>query len=81
MGSAGLRLGYAIAPSDVVAIFDRLRESFNANASRCIAAEAALLDTDHVARSKARNLAERERLADILRAKVIACFRGKPISC
>jgi histidinol-phosphate aminotransferase len=66
---AGLRLGYAISASDVAAIFERLRESFNCNGLALIAAEAALLDTDHVARSKAWNLAEREWLADKLRAK------------
>jgi histidinol-phosphate aminotransferase len=66
---AGLRLGYAISASDVAAIFERLRESFNCNGLALIAAEAALMDTDHVARSKAWNLAEREWLAEKLRAK------------
>ena len=66
---AGLRLGYAVSAAQVAAIFERLRESFNCNGLALIAAEAALLDQDHVARSKAWNLAEREWLALQLRER------------
>jgi histidinol-phosphate aminotransferase len=64
---AGLRLGYAVSSADVAAIFERLRESFNCNGLALIAAEAALLDREHVAKSKAWNLAEREWLSVQLR--------------
>lgn len=66
---AGLRLGYAISSSEVAAIFERLRESFNCNGLALIAAEAALMDKEHVARSKAWNLAEREWLTQKLRER------------
>ena len=66
---AGLRLGYAVSAAEVAAIFERLRESFNCNGLALIAAEAALLDQDHVARSKAWNLAEREWLTLQLRSR------------
>lgn len=66
---AGLRLGYAISAPEVASIFERLRESFNCNGLALIAAEAALLDTQHVARSKSWNHSEREWLATRLRAK------------
>jgi len=66
---AGLRLGYAVSAPEVAAIFERLRESFNCNGLALIAAEAALLDQDHVAKSKAWNLAEREWLTIKLRER------------
>ena len=68
---AGLRLGYAVSAPEVASIFERLRESFNCNGLALIAAEAALLDQEHVARSKAWNLAEREWLAAQLRARAL----------
>ncbi|HEX4481839.1 MAG TPA: aminotransferase class I/II-fold pyridoxal phosphate-dependent enzyme, partial [Rudaea sp.] len=66
---AGLRLGYAISAADVASIFERLRESFNCNGLALIAAEAALMDTQHVAQSKSWNHSEREWLAARLREK------------
>jgi histidinol-phosphate aminotransferase len=66
---AGLRLGYAISAPEVASIFERLRESFNCNGLALIAAEAALMDREHVTQSKTWNLAEREWLAANLRAK------------
>jgi histidinol-phosphate aminotransferase len=66
---AGLRVGYAIASAEVVAVIERLRESFNVNALALAAAEASLGDTGHVARSKAFNLSEREWLVAQLRAR------------
>jgi len=66
---AGLRVGYTISSSEVAAVLERLRESFNVNGLALAAAEAALGDQAHVARAKAWNLAEREWLADRLRAR------------
>ena len=66
---AGLRLGYAVSAANVAAVFERLRESFNVNGLALIAAEAALLDREHVVRAKQWNAAEREWLAERLRAQ------------
>ncbi len=66
---AGLRVGYAVSTPDVAAVLERLRESFNVNGLALVAAEAALADQAHVARAKAWNLAERDWLAENLRAR------------
>jgi histidinol-phosphate aminotransferase len=60
---AGLRVGYAIASPQIVAVVERLRESFNVNILALAAAQAALGDREHVARAKAYNLGERVWLA------------------
>jgi histidinol-phosphate aminotransferase len=72
---AGLRVGYAVSAPEVGAVLERLRESFNVNGLALAAAEAALGDQAHVARAKASNLAERNWLADALRARG---FRSYP---
>ncbi|MGH8042899.1 MAG: histidinol-phosphate transaminase [Rudaea sp.] len=66
-GLAGQRVGYALARADVIAVLERLRESFNVNALGLAAAEAALRDTDHLRRVREFNRAEREWLAQRLR--------------
>jgi len=66
---AGLRVGYAISAPEVATVLERLRESFNVNGLALAAAEAALGDQAHVARAKTWNLAEREWLGDVLRAR------------
>lgn len=66
---AGLRVGYAIGSPEIIYIIERLRESFNVNSLALAAAEAALGDREHVARSKAFNLAERGWLTARLRAR------------
>lgn len=68
-GLAGLRLGYALGHPDTVALINRLRESFNANALAMLAAEAALSDPDHLAHCRIATAAERERMALRLRAQ------------
>jgi histidinol-phosphate aminotransferase len=45
---AGLRVGYLLADASVVAVLERLRESFNVNAVALAAAEASLADPDHL---------------------------------
>lgn len=71
-GLAGLRVGYAIGSRTAVAILNRLRESFNVNALALLAAEAALTDPLHVARSRRECAAERERVTQRLRARGLA---------
>ncbi|MBS0193209.1 MAG: histidinol-phosphate transaminase [Proteobacteria bacterium] len=68
-GLAGLRVGYAVSSPSVIAVIERLRESFNVNALALAAANAALSDADHVARSRAWNHAEREWLVARLRER------------
>jgi len=66
---AGLRVGYAIAHPGLVAVMERVRESFNVNAVALAAAEAALGDVAHLEASVARNDAARARLTEDLRAR------------
>jgi histidinol-phosphate aminotransferase len=66
---AGLRIGYAIANAGLVAVMERVRESFNVNLLGLAAAEAALADDGHLQASLARNREERQRLAEALSAR------------
>ncbi len=59
-GLAGLRIGYGIAPADLICELNRGREPFNVNAMAQAAALAALDDNEHVTRS--RNLANDGRI-------------------
>ena len=68
-GLAGLRVGYLIAHPSVVAIVERLRESFNVNNVALAAAEAALADTAHLEKARAFNGAERGWLCAALVAR------------
>jgi histidinol-phosphate aminotransferase len=60
---AGLRCGYAIAAPGLVAVMERVRESFNVNGMALAACEAALADTDHLDWCRARNAEQRVLLA------------------
>ena len=66
---AGLRIGYAVSSPECISIIERLRESFNVSSLALAAAEAALGDPAHVARSKAFNRAERAWLTAQLQAR------------
>jgi histidinol-phosphate aminotransferase len=50
-GLAGLRIGYGVAPKELISIMQRVRQPFNVNAAAQWAALAALDDVDHVRRS------------------------------
>lgn len=52
-GLAGLRIGYALAPPECIALLNRARQPFNANAMAQAAAIAALNDQAHVQRTRA----------------------------
>jgi histidinol-phosphate aminotransferase len=54
-GLAGLRIGYAVAPVEIVDALQRVRQPFNVNALALVAAEAALDDHEHVRRTLAVN--------------------------
>lgn len=66
---AGLRVGYAVAHPGLVAVMERVRESFNVNLVGLAAAEAALADEAHLQWTLARNREQRAALADALRAR------------
>lgn len=52
-GLAGLRVGYAVAPPEGVALLNRVRQPFNLNAMAQAAALAALADDGHLAHTRA----------------------------
>ncbi len=65
-GMAGLRVGFAVGPAQLVDYMNRVRAPFNVNAVGQSAAMAALDDHDHVERSRRINQAERARLIEAL---------------
>lgn len=71
-GLAGLRIGYAVAPSAVIEAIQRIRQPFNVNALALVAAEAALADTDHVARTLRVNREGMAFLTDAFRRLELA---------
>jgi histidinol-phosphate aminotransferase len=73
-GLAGLRVGYLVADPSVVAVLERLRESFNVNMLALAAAEAALADTKWLAKARAFNNREREWLRAELLARDYRCL-------
>ena len=68
-GLAGLRVGCLLADPGLVAVLERVRESFNVNLPGLAACEAALADQDHLAWVRRQNAIEREALADALSAR------------
>jgi histidinol-phosphate aminotransferase len=65
-GLAGLRVGYGIAPADVVAATSKVRRAFDVTATAQAAALASIGDDDEIARRRAQNAEGRTRLAAIL---------------
>ena len=51
-GLAGLRIGYGIAPAEVIEVLQRTRQPFNTNALAQAGALAGLLDEEHQAKTK-----------------------------
>ncbi len=66
---AGLRVGFAVADPGLIAVMERVRESFNVNAAALAAAQAALADGGHLQACVADNAAQRLALGDALRAR------------
>ncbi len=56
-GLAGLRLGYGIAHPELIAGLEKVRQPFNINSIAQAGALAALDDADHIAKTRANNLA------------------------
>ena len=51
-GLAGLRVGYGIAPAELIAVLQKTRQPFNVSAIGQVAALAALEDMEHQAKTK-----------------------------
>lgn len=73
-GLAGLRVGYLVADPAVVAVLERLRESFNVNSLALAGAAAALRDKAWLTRARAFNRAEREWLRGELLDRGYRCL-------
>ncbi|GAB3332797.1 histidinol-phosphate transaminase [Marilutibacter aestuarii] len=73
-GLAGLRVGYLLAAPGLVAVMERLRESFNVNGLALAACEAALGDTAHLRWACERNAEQRASLAAALQARGLEVF-------
>ncbi|MDR3418052.1 MAG: histidinol-phosphate transaminase [Nevskia sp.] len=67
-GLAALRVGYGVAHPRVTDLLHRVRQPFNNGTLALLAAELALDDTDHVARTVELNTRERARVAAALQA-------------
>ena len=73
-GMAGLRVGYVVAHPSVVAVLERLRESFNVNSIGLAGAEAALGDGAWLARARTFNRDERAWLRAELARRGYRCL-------
>ena len=62
-GLAAFRVGYGLAPAELVGYLDRVRAPFNVSSIGLAAAHAALADAAHVERYVAHNARERTRVA------------------
>ncbi len=66
-GLAGLRVGYGVAPADVVTATSKVRRAFDVTSTAQAAALASIGDDAEIARRRAANAAGREQLAGIFR--------------
>ena len=73
-GLAGLRIGYAVSDAKVADYLNRVRQPFNINSPALAAAEAALTDDAHVAKSVALNRAGLDQLRAGARSLGLACL-------
>lgn len=73
-GLAGLRVGYLVADPGVVAVLERLRESFNVNSVALAGAQAALRDQPWLGRVHRFNRRERGWLRDELASRGFHCL-------
>lgn len=72
-GLGGLRIGWGFGPLEMIEVMARIRQPFNLSGVQLAAAEAAMRDTDWVARCTDLNRAQRTRLVGALRQLGIAC--------
>jgi histidinol-phosphate aminotransferase len=67
-GLAGLRIGYGIASTEIVAALEKIRQPFNANLLAQVAALAALDDNEHIHKTRENNFAGLNFFARAFRA-------------
>ena len=67
-GLAGLRVGYGVAPPDVVVATSKVRRAFDVTATAQVAALASMDDDEEIARRRAENMRGRAALEATLRA-------------
>jgi len=67
-GLAGLRVGYGVAPADVVAATSKVRRAFDVTATAQVAATASIGDAEELARRRTANAEGRAVLEQTLRA-------------
>lgn len=65
-GMAGARIGYGIAPSEVVSSMHKLREPFNINMIAQVGAFFSLDGEGEIEKRKKKNIEEKKRIEDIL---------------
>ncbi|MDQ3205668.1 MAG: histidinol-phosphate transaminase [Pseudomonadota bacterium] len=73
-GLAGLRVGYLLAAPGLVAVMERVRESFNVGGPALAACAAALADEAHLQWVRQRNAEQRAQLGERLRARGLRVF-------
>ncbi len=73
-GLAGLRVGYIIGAPGLVAVMERLRESFNVNGPALAACEAALGDDEHLQWACAQNAGQRAALSAALASRGLKVY-------
>jgi histidinol-phosphate aminotransferase len=66
-GLAGLRVGYGVAPADVVAATSKVRRAFDVTSTAQAAALASIGDDDEIARRRAANAVGRTQLEGVFR--------------
>jgi histidinol-phosphate aminotransferase len=66
-GLAGLRVGYAVAPAEVVTAIGKVRRAFDVNSAAQVAALASLESGQELARRRSENAKGLVRLAEIMR--------------
>ncbi len=72
-GLAGLRVGYGMAPRDLVEAMHRVREPFNVNSLAQVAAAAALDDTEHLEATRRLLREEKRKLHGALQGMGFSC--------
>jgi histidinol-phosphate aminotransferase len=76
-GLAGLRVGYAIADSEVIGALDKVRQPFNVDSLAQVAASESLRNPERVAERRNTIAAERRRLTALLEEAGIKCHPGE----
>lgn len=72
-GLAGLRVGFCMAPKELIETMNRVREPFNVNSLAQVAAMAALEDTQHLEATRRLLREEKRKLSGALREMGFSC--------